>query len=79
VIGNRKFGLCLTRKKGQSIVISTTDGQIVMTFFEVTGNWVRMRFSMPDKIRVLRAEVLDRVEQADGVQGAAANDFESNT
>lgn len=66
-LANRKYGLCLTRKNGESIVISTIQGQIIITFAEVHGNWVRMRFSMPKEVSVLRAEVLDKQQQRDGI------------
>lgn len=69
----RKYGLCLKRKPGQSIVIETAHGQVVITFIRMASHFVQMRFSMPDSVRVLREEVLNRQQQMEGVKDDEPN------
>lgn len=52
--------LFLSRKLGESIVI---DKEIVITVTEIKGNSVKLSFSYPTGVEVLRKEVFDRIEQ----------------
>jgi len=58
--------LVLTRKKGESIVISDN---IVLTVLSVDGENVKLGIAAPRDIDIYRKEVLDAIEQNN--QGAA--------
>ena len=47
--------LVLSRKIGEKVVIG---GDISVTVVEVKGNRVRLAFDAPDRVRVLRSELL---------------------
>jgi len=52
--------LVLTRKKGESIVISD---DIVLTVLSVDGENVKLGIAAPKDIEIYRKEVLDAIEQ----------------
>ncbi len=52
--------LFLSRKLGESIVV---DKEIVVTVTEIKGNSVKLSFSYPAGVEILRKEVFDRIEQ----------------
>ncbi|GGH64439.1 hypothetical protein GCM10008014_42820 [Paenibacillus silvae] len=60
--------LVLTRKKGESIVISD---DIVLTVLSVDGENVKLGISAPKEIDIYRKEVLEAIEQNN--QNAAMN------
>lgn len=60
--------LVLTRKKGESIVISD---DIVLTVLSVDGEHVKLGIEAPRDIDIYRKEVLDAIEQNN--QNAAMN------
>ncbi|MGG4126694.1 carbon storage regulator CsrA [Paenibacillus illinoisensis] len=60
--------LVLTRKKGESIVISDN---IVLTVLSVDGENVKIGIAAPRDIDIYRKEVLDAIEQNN--QNAAMN------
>ncbi|MEO2207511.1 carbon storage regulator CsrA [Paenibacillus pabuli] len=60
--------LVLTRKKGESIVISE---DIVLTVLSVDGENVKLGIAAPREIDIYRKEVLDAIEQNN--QNAAMN------
>ncbi|MBM6384370.1 MAG: carbon storage regulator CsrA [Paenibacillus sp.] len=60
--------LVLTRKKGESIVISD---DIVLTVLSVDGENVKLGITAPRDIDIYRKEVLDAIEQNN--QNAAMN------
>jgi carbon storage regulator len=60
--------LFLTRKLGESVVIND---EIVITVTEIKGNHVKLSFSYPKDVQVLRKEIHDRIQQEN--QSAAAN------
>ncbi|NEU62430.1 carbon storage regulator CsrA [Paenibacillus sp. ALJ109b] len=60
--------LVLTRKKGESIVISD---DIVLTVLSVDGENVKLGITAPRDIEIYRKEVLDAIEQNN--QNAAMN------
>lgn len=60
--------LVLTRKKGESIVISDN---IVLTVLSVDGENVKLGIAAPRDIDIYRKEVLDAIEQNN--QNAAMN------
>ena len=47
--------LVLTRKLGEQVVI---DGNITVTVMEMQGNRVRLAFEAPDKVSIMRNELL---------------------
>lgn len=52
--------LFLSRKLGESIVI---DKEIIVTITQIRGNSVKLSFSYPAGVEVLRKEVFERIEQ----------------
>ena len=50
--------LCLTRKKGQSIII---DGDIKVTILDINGAQIRLGFDAPIEVPIHREEVMDRI------------------
>lgn len=53
--------LCLTRNKGEQIVIETSDGPIVITFVGMRGNQkISLGISAQRDIGIVRAELLDK-------------------
>lgn len=63
--------LFLSRKLGESIVI---DKEIVVTVTEIRGNGVKLSFSYPPGVEVLRKEVFDRIEQENKLAAVCMND-----
>lgn len=61
--------LFLSRKLGQSIVI---DKEIVVTVTEIKSSGVRLSFSYPPGVEVLRKEVFDRIEQENKLAALSA-------
>jgi carbon storage regulator len=53
--------LILTRKKGESIVIPHAN--LVVTVLAVKGNQIRLGFSAPDHMSILRQEVWEREKE----------------
>jgi carbon storage regulator len=60
--------LYLTRKVGESIMVN---GDIEVTVVEVRGRSVRIGFTFPTDVTVLRREVFDRI-QAENLAAAEA-------
>lgn len=53
--------LCLTRNKGEQIVIETSDGPIVITFVGMRGNQkISLGISAQRDIGIVRAELFDK-------------------
>lgn len=50
----QRGGLVLSRKKGQ--VVQIAEGLIVVTVAEIHGDSVRLHFSAPKNIRIMRPE-----------------------
>jgi carbon storage regulator len=61
--------LYLTRKIGESVMINET---IEVTVVEVRGKSIKLGFTFPESVSVLRREIYDRV-QAENRAAAAAN------
>jgi carbon storage regulator len=61
--------LILSRKKGESLVLSFDGGEIEVTVAEVAGDKVRLGVKAPDDVSVLRAELK---HTADENKGSAA-------
>ena len=55
--------LCLTRKKGQSIII---DGDIKVTILDINGAQIRLGFDAPREVGIWREEVMDRIQEEAG-------------
>jgi carbon storage regulator len=60
--------LILRRKVGERIIV---DGQIEVTVLAVRSGKVRLGFSAPTAVRILRAEVQRKIATADGENGSA--------
>ncbi|MCC9624100.1 carbon storage regulator CsrA [Thalassospira sp. MA62] len=52
--------LYLTRKVGESVVI---DDNIEVTVVEVRGKTVKIGFTFPEDVQVLRRELYDRIQE----------------
>ncbi len=50
----QRGGLVLSRKKGQIVLIG--DGLVTVTVSEIRGDSVRLHFSAPKNMRIMRAE-----------------------
>jgi carbon storage regulator len=61
--------LYLTRKVGQSVMINDT---IEVSVIEVRGKSIKLGFTFPDDVAVLRREIYDKV-QAENRAAAEAN------
>ena len=60
--------LYLTRKIGESVVIS---GNIELTVVEVRGKAVKLGFTFPPDVTVLRREIFERIQAEDRSAAAA--------
>lgn len=54
--------LVLTRKIGEKVIIG---GNITVTVVETKGNKVRLAFEAPDDVRIMRSELIDRLDLHD--------------
>lgn len=61
--------LYLTRKIGESVVINDT---IEVTVVEVRGKAIKLGFTFPPEVSVLRREIHDRVKEENRAAAAAA-------
>ena len=52
--------LSLTRKLDESVVIETSDGNIVVSVIAVKGNQVKLIFQVLDNIDIWREEIYER-------------------
>ena len=52
--------LCLTRKKGQSIII---DGDIKVTILDINGAQIRLGIDAPLEVPVHREEIFNRIQE----------------
>lgn len=53
-------GLCLKRKVGESILIKTSDGDIVVSLIEIANKKAKIAFNAPVSIKVYREELLPK-------------------
>ena len=60
--------LYLTRKIGESIVINDT---IEMTVVEVRGRSIKLGFTFPPGVSVLRRELFDKIQEENRAAAAA--------
>lgn len=49
--------LVLTRKKNEVVRLVTSDGEILVTYLETKGNGVRLGFTAPGSVAILRGEL----------------------
>lgn len=61
--------LYLTRKIGESVVINDT---IEVTVVEVRGKSIKLGFTFPENVSVLRREIYDRVQAENRAAAASA-------
>lgn len=54
--------LVLGRRKNESIIIKTSDGEIRVTVLERKNGHQRLGFDAPDSVKILREEVAERLE-----------------
>lgn len=52
--------LVLSRKKDQTIVFQTSDGNIELTIVKIENNRVRVGINAPPNIPILRSELLQK-------------------
>ena len=52
--------LVLTRTRGESIVIETTDGPITVLVTQVIGGKIKIGIDAPDHVRILRTEIIKK-------------------
>jgi|TARA_A100001391_G_scaffold19644_3_gene10803 carbon storage regulator len=64
------FMLYLTRKVGDSVVI---DDNIEVTVVEVRGKTVKLGFTFPEDVQVLRRELYDRIQEENRSAAASAD------
>ncbi len=62
--------LYLTRKVGDSVVI---DDNIEVTVVEVRGKTVKLGFTFPEDVQVLRRELYDRIQEENRSASASAD------
>lgn len=62
--------LYLTRKIGESVVINDT---IEVTVVEVRGKSIKLGFTFPENVSVLRREIYDRVQAENRAAAASAD------
>jgi carbon storage regulator len=67
--------LYLSRKVGESIVVNNT---VVMTVTEVKGKSVKIGFSFPADVSILRKEVYDRISAENAAAGCVELDMLSD-
>lgn len=63
--------LYLTRKIGESVVINDT---IEVTVVEVRGKSIKLGFTFPENVSVLRREIYDRVQAENRAAAEASAD-----
>lgn len=64
--------LYLTRKMGDSVVI---DDNIEVTVVEIRGKSVKLGFTFPPEVTVLRRELYDRIQAENRAAAASGADF----
>ena len=52
--------LVLTRTRGESIVIQTTDGPIEVVVTRVLDGRVKIGINAPDNVKILRTELIEK-------------------
>jgi carbon storage regulator len=68
--------LYLSRKVGESIVVNNT---IIMTVTEVKGKSVKIGFSFPADVSILRKEIYDRISEENVAAGSVDLDILSDS
>jgi len=53
-------GLCLGRAEGETIVIHTSDGEIVIGVSQIAGDKTKLVFEAPRSVSIVRSELLTR-------------------
>jgi carbon storage regulator len=64
--------LYLSRKVGESIVVNNT---VIMTVTEVKGKSVKIGFSFPADVSILRKEIYDRISAENAAAGSVELDI----
>ena len=67
--------LYLTRKMGDSVVI---DDNIEVTVVEIRGKSVKLGFTFPPEVTVLRRELYERIQAENRAAAASGADFAAN-
>lgn len=62
--------LILSRQKQESITIA---GNIVMTVLEIQGNKVKLGFSAPPDVKILRTEIIGLEKKGETADGTKMN------
>ena len=59
------MGLTISRKRGEKVVLQTTQGPIEIEITEISANRIRMRFECSRDIVILRKEIIGRDEKCE--------------
>lgn len=52
------MALCITRRQGETVMITVGDTQVVLTVTEFKGKQVRLAFESEQGVKVMRGELL---------------------
>lgn len=66
--------LSLTRKPDESIIIETSDGNIVVSVVAIKANQVKLKFQAPDNIDIWREEIYEILPNQVGMFGVNSSD-----
>ena len=52
--------LVLTRREGDTVILETSDGPIEVSIAEINGSQIRVGFSAPKSVKIVRGEIKER-------------------
>lgn len=64
--------LVLSRSEEESIIISTSDGSIVVKVVDIRGSVVRLAFQAPPSVAIHREEVQRRIDSAKDIRSSSS-------
>jgi carbon storage regulator CsrA len=59
--------LKLTRREGEALILTTSDGEIVVSLERLSGSQVKLGIEAPKSVRVLRGELLGSIEDSESI------------
>lgn len=54
------MGLTITRRRGEKVILETTQGPIEIQIMDIKGNSVKVKFECSRDISILRSEIIGR-------------------
>jgi carbon storage regulator len=66
--GRSSGGLCLSRRKGESVVIGIGANQVIVSVDEVRGDKVQLNFNGPKDVPIHRSEVAAAIHEEEILQ-----------